>query len=261
MSLAVVTASMVILLGLLSSASGQEYPEVFFSPGTTMLDVDDTLEVSFRVGSSCYLLSGYQLYLSFDPEVVELTSATEGSLYVLSGYTTWFIPEEEAPGQWHFFDTVMGVGTHIVPPGELLHLEFRALDYGSTEIHIDSILLADENRNNLPVGGYEHAHIFVVSLTGADESGSAGIGRPYPNPFVTRTRVPIRLERGDGPVSAEIHDVAGRLVRRITVGCGVTEGEIVWDGTDDRGREVTSAVYYLRVPGYECARCRIVKID
>ena len=47
-----------------------------------------------------------------------------------------------------------------------MHLEFEALDYGTAELHIDSVLLADIERENLPVGGFEHGHIFVVDPTG-----------------------------------------------------------------------------------------------
>jgi hypothetical protein len=128
MSLAMVPVLTLLLLAVLFAGSARALPDVFFAPGSTTLQLGESVELSFRVGACGDSISGYQLYLSFDPTIVELTTATEGSLYAYCGYPTWFIPEEEAPGQWHFFDTVMGAGTYLLPPGELLRLEFTALD-------------------------------------------------------------------------------------------------------------------------------------
>jgi flagellar hook assembly protein FlgD len=111
------------------------------------------------------------------------------------------------------------------------------------------------------VSEYEHAHVFVIPETGVDESGSAGIGQPYPNPFVTSTRIPFSSDADRAPAAAEVYDISGRLVRRIPLACGVGEREIVWDGRDQQGREVTSAVYYIRISGLQEARRRVVKVD
>jgi hypothetical protein len=263
MSLAVVPVLIVLALVSLTAGTSRAQPFVFFDPGSIMLQPGENVEISFMVGPCEDSLSGFQLYVSFDPTVVELVSATEGALYAYSGYPTWFIPEEAEPGLWHFFDTVMGTGTYITPPGELLHLEFEALDYGDTELHIESILLADVDRENLPVGGYEHGRIFVVPLTGVEEGGgTARLGPAYPNPFTAGTAVPFYSPEGAGETTAEIFDVRGRLVRRLSVPSGLREGELTWDGSDDRGRVVPSSVYFLRVTrGTSTAHCGLVKVE
>ena len=261
MSLAVVPVLTLFLLAVLFAGSAGALPSVFFSPGQVMLELGENVIISFRVDDCGDLISGYQLYLSFDPTIVELVSVIEGSLYTYSGHPTWFIPEEEGPGQWHFFDTVMGSGTYVSPPGELLHLEFAALDYGNTEIHIDSILLADVERENLPVGSYEHGYIFVVPPTGMEEGGgTAQLGPAYPNPFVSDTAVPFFAPTDGGGVRAEVYDVCGRLVRRIPVPGGALQGELLWDGRNERGEEVPSSVYFLRmIARTSTAHCRLVK--
>jgi hypothetical protein len=263
MSLAVVPVLTLLLLVVLFAGSAGAAPNVFFSPGHVMLEPGENDTVSFRVDDCGDLLSGYQLYLSFDPTIVELVSATEGSLYAYSGYPTWFIVEEEGPGQWHFFDTVMGSGTYVSPPGELLRLEFAALDSGTAELHIDSILLADEFRENLPVGSYEHGYIFVVPLTGVEEGGGiARLGPAYPNPFVSGTAVPFFAPLDGSDAKAEIYDVRGRLVRRIPVPSGALQGELLWDGRDERGEDVSSSVYFLRlIARTSTAHCRLVKAE
>ena len=263
MSLAVVPVISLLVLLLLAGGVAWAGPHVFFDPGRAVLQPGESVELSFRVAPCEDLISGYQLYVWFDPAVVELVSASQGSLYVYSGHPTWFIPEEIEPGSWHFFDTVMGSGTYVLPPGELLHLEFEALDYGTAELHIESILLADVQRNNLPVEGYEHGYIFVVPTTGVEEGGgTATLGPAHPNPFRSGTAVPFYAPRGSGNVTAGIYDVRGRLVRRIHSPGGSCEGELVWDGNDERGRQVPSSVYFLRmVVGGTAAHCRLVKIE
>ncbi len=228
-----------------------------------MLDPAETVEMSLMVGAPDDSISGFQLYLSFDPTVVELTAAVEGSLYANCGYSTWFIAEEEEPGLWHFFNTVMGTGTYLLPPGELLHLEFTVLDYGTAELHMDSILLANVRRENLPVGSYEHGYIFAVPATGVEEGGGiARVGPAYPNPFVSDTAVPFFSPMGGGATTAEIYDVAGRLVRTLRVPAEALEGELVWDGRDARGEEVPASVYFLRLTGKtSAAHCRLVKTE
>lgn len=263
MSLAVVPVISLLVLMFLAGGAAWAGPHVFFDPAGTMLQPGESVELSFRVAPCEDLISGFQLYLSFDPEIIELVSATQGSLYMYSGHPTWFIPEEVEPGNWHFFDTVMGTGTSVAPPGELLHLEFEALEYGNAEIHIESILLADVARNNLPVEGYEHGHIFVVPLTGVEEGGGiAKLGPAYPNPFTAGAAVPFYAPGGGGDVTAEVYDVRGRLVRRIPVPANALEGELAWDGRDERGQVVPSSVYFLRMTTpTSSAHCRLVKTE
>lgn len=69
----------------------------------------------------------------------------------------------------------------------------------------------------------------------------------YPNPFNPRTTLRFTLATA-GPVSLEIHDLAGRLVRRLVAG-SLPAGahEITWDGTDEAGRGVASGQYVARL--------------
>jgi flagellar hook assembly protein FlgD len=62
-------------------------------------------------------------------------------------------------------------------------------------------------------------------------------------------------ERG---VQLEVLDVSGRVVRRI-LATGV-EGEVLWDGLDDRGKEVSPGVYFARLVAKERAIGRTEKL-
>jgi len=239
----------VLTLSLLAACSAAGAPLVFLDPPESVVLPGDTLELSFRLGASADSVSGFQLHLSFDPDVVELVAATEGSLYVESGLPTWSRFEEIAPGQWHFFDTVMGDGTCILPPGELLHLEFSAVGSGLTTVAADTVRLADVRRNNLPPGGVSDASITVIPTSGVEDGAVdlLWLGPALPNPCRDGVRTCFARAPGRGPVCAEVYDVAGRLVSRLAIAGGATAGEIAWDCRADDGAAVPSGVYFLRV--------------
>jgi len=70
----------------------------------------------------------------------------------------------------------------------------------------------------------------------------------HPNPFNPRTEIHFRLPHA-GRVDLDIHDARGRLMRRLIRGQAFEEGPgvIVWDGTDDRGRELATGLYLARI--------------
>ncbi|MCX5801757.1 MAG: hypothetical protein NTX17_10295 [Candidatus Eisenbacteria bacterium] len=56
----------------------------------------------------------------------------------------------------------------------------------------------------------------------------------------------------------EVLDLSGRLVRRIE--CSGGEGEVLWDGRDERGKEVRPGVYFARFLAGGCARGGVQKL-
>ena len=83
------------------------------------------------------------------------------------------------------------------------------------------------------------------------EVGAAGI-MVAPNPFRTTTRI----RPGSGNVT--VHDLRGRVVRRLTV---AADGATEWDARDDRGRPLPSGVYFVNVAGdRESTRTKVTLI-
>ena len=69
----------------------------------------------------------------------------------------------------------------------------------------------------------------------------------YPNPFNPRTTLRFALPN-PGPVTLDVHDLAGRLVRRLVTGSlPAGEHEVIWNGNDDAGRAVASGQYLARL--------------
>lgn len=69
----------------------------------------------------------------------------------------------------------------------------------------------------------------------------------YPNPFNPTTVIRYTVDR-HCLVTLRVYDVSGGLVATLldkAVPAG--PGEIRWDGRDDRGRRVSSGVYFYRV--------------
>jgi hypothetical protein len=85
----------------------------------------------------------------------------------------------------------------------------------------------------------------------------------HPNPFNPRTLIRYDLWES-APVSLQVFDVAGRLVRRLLVGDTVGAGAhaVSWDGRDDAGRPATAGVYFYRLAvagSVETGRMTLIK--
>jgi len=83
------------------------------------------------------------------------------------------------------------------------------------------------------------------------------LSHAYPNPFNPVTKITYSV-REAGPVSIEIYNVAGRVVRTLLdteVEAGAS-GYVVWNGTDDGGERCASGVYFYRIaaPGFTTSR-------
>jgi len=69
-----------------------------------------------------------------------------------------------------------------------------------------------------------------------------------PNPFNPMTKIAFDLPTAE-PVSLQIYDAAGRLVRTLLADAPGQPGrnDVVWNGRDDQGQQVASGVYLYRV--------------
>jgi hypothetical protein len=77
---------------------------------------------------------------------------------------------------------------------------------------------------------------------------SASLDQNYPNPFNPATTIAYTLPVA-GRVDLRIFDVSGRLIRVLRDNTPETSGrhEVLWDGRDTSGREVSSGVYFYRL--------------
>ena len=82
---------------------------------------------------------------------------------------------------------------------------------------------------------------------GATDANSVALGRSYPNPSFTLSRVEYSTPT-TGPASLKLFDVSGREVRTLVDG-QVPAGrhESTWDGRDAQGREVPAGAYFYEL--------------
>jgi hypothetical protein len=104
--------------------------------------------------------------------------------------------------------------------------------------------------------------------TGVDEEGESHLSGPVtylfpsrPNPFTRVATIRFSLA-SSGQVSLSIYDVSGRLVRRLVDGeMDAGEHSRVWDGADDRGRQVGAGVFWMQLAthsGYRSSKRLLV---
>ena len=112
-----------------------------------------------------------------------------------------------------------------------------------------------------PCGSQVGAFDLGCVLTDVPETPQAVVSElvleaAVPNPFNPRTTIAFSLPQG-GPVDVVIYSASGR---RVTVlvheEMGAGRHEVVWNGTDDRGREVASGVYLVQVRAKGQAKVR-----
>lgn len=85
---------------------------------------------------------------------------------------------------------------------------------------------------------------YVVTYTPA--SGQSWMSAAWPNPSRDASRFELALA-ASGPATLVIHDLSGRIVRRL-VDAPMDAGihPLAWDGRDDRGQPVPSGIYFAR---------------
>jgi len=73
------------------------------------------------------------------------------------------------------------------------------------------------------------------------------IGKNYPNPFNSRTKIPIVLTQSTN-IQLSVFGLNGAKVKELYSGvmvAGLTE--VVWDGTNTQGKQVSAGVYFYQL--------------
>jgi hypothetical protein len=132
-------------------------------------------------------------------------------------------------------------------------VKFRAieLENGIYTGYID-LLSNDSDESNIVIPCTLYVGPVGVDDASNDLPTEFALAQNYPNPFNPGTQIAFAL-----PVSAEIEltvfDLLGRRVKTLAGGpMAAGYHEVVWDGTDSRGRAVTSGIYFysLRAGDY-----------
>jgi M6 family metalloprotease-like protein len=99
--------------------------------------------------------------------------------------------------------------------------------------------------------GYDQSALFVINglTTDVPDVGGLSLGPCVPNPFNPRAEIVFDLAAA-GAVRLDVHDAAGRRVRRLLDAWRPAGRQsVIWDGRDDQGRGAASGVYWVRASG------------
>lgn len=105
-----------------------------------------------------------------------------------------------------------------------------------------------------PDGGvvmFTELQIVFPPVVANDDNGIPAISnmlhQNFPNPFNPETTISFDIP-SPGPANLSIYNVKGQLVRTLTEGnLDFGRHSVVWDGTDNSGRTVTSGLYFYRL--------------
>lgn len=134
-----------------------------------------------------------------------------------------------------------------------LNIESRDKNHQLEPVDISLILNVESFSDT--VSDTTHSDTTIVSFEPKDESAiDFSLQQNYPNPFNTTTMICFRVcgkrktVNSPIPTSLKIYNIQGELVRILADEkkmCG--EHEVIWDGKNQKGKEVASGIYFYRI--------------
>jgi hypothetical protein len=114
-------------------------------------------------------------------------------------------------------------------------------------------LRADPTYRFTPAAPVSHFRIVVGSADAVREllddsvPKEFAMGNNFPNPFNPITTIPVTIP-WESAVTLSVYTILGEQVRMLHDGpLAAGRHWIVWDGTNDQGRSVSSGVYFIRM--------------
>jgi hypothetical protein len=220
---------------------------------------------------SVYRLHAFRVHLSYDNTMIDFDSATVGDLFLTDPpIPYWWYVKEETESLVRVEASLLGPGTFVNGPGELIKLRFHGLvDFDTTEVVYDWWGLWDPDIVQIyPVAIDNGLIIMDASMQGIGEQERAQVlPGPVPRLVLQRRsanpasrheflcgRLPAagELPEPGSPgvfLQAEIVDVAGRSVWELSGIAGGDGVPILWDGRDRNGDLVPPGVYWINIAG------------
>lgn len=134
---------------------------------------------------------------------------------------------------------------------------------------VDDPCVTDTGNGTAPIvdmGAYERQVSSCVSAvddpqptTPTAPATALLVGHPSPNPSTGRLELGFRLPN-DGPVTAQVLDIAGRRVfTLLEASLAAGDHSVRWEGTDQEGQPAANGIYFIRVTaGHEAATRKVI---
>jgi hypothetical protein len=201
--------------------------------------------------------SGLELFLS--PHVLAIDPRI--AAYIVThemghAFHNRYLPDGSAA--WDEYRRIRGItdvvrfhalASHAYRPKEIFAEDFRVL-FGGAAAYFDGYIENPELASPESVGGLESFFVRVAAEPIALRAPRI-VATSYPNPFNPETEVRVSLPGEfmgkNERVSVRVYSVTGALVRDLYEGGATGDFAVRWDGTDNRGNSVASAMYYATV--------------
>ena len=143
----------------------------------------------------------------------------------------------------------------VVKVGDVIEVHVIGPD-GNVESQTHSFKVTPEHIANA---------VLSVKLDNIGQPRQNQLLQNYPNPFNPETWIPYQLSE-DSPVSIEIYDTTGKLIRTLSLGLqsagfyNSSERAAYWDGRNALGERVASGVYFyqLTTPEFQQTRRLVI---
>jgi hypothetical protein len=162
------------------------------------------------------------------------------------GWAEVSIPESTQPliTAGHFFVVLEWLSTTPTTPGvasDTMNVDGRSMWYDKSQgwtawPYADWMIRAVYNSS-----------VGIVDAEDGVHPANFELAQNYPNPFNPQTTISYALPEM-AYVTLTVYNTLGRRVRNFDLGIqGAGDHQILWDGSDDQGRRVTSGIYFYRL--------------
>ncbi len=234
-------------------------PTVFVYPSEITVEPGETFSMSIRVDAGTDTVTCFLTEFTFDADVIELTEASEGSLFSMCGYGTMYHWDVVESGCHSCNDVTLGHEAHVLPPGELVDLEFIAGDQGATWIEITTVDLRDMRRDPILPVNTERA-LVTVGGTGVEDPhqvDGCALLSVHPNPCRGTATLSWSAPVGERRGTLLIYDVRGRLVWHDLL--DGASGVACWDGCGRDDTRARAGAYFVELRfGRETIREKLI---
>lgn len=145
----------------------------------------------------------------------------------------------------------MAAPAGIEAAGTVARIACRVVDFPDGQALPLRLTFAQPDEDRLAPALVDGA-IQPAGLTAIEDPGAApvafALGAPMPNPFNPSTTVLLDVPAAAQALTLTVHDLNGRLVRTLSQGrLPAGRHAVSWDGRDERGAQVASGLYLLRL--------------
>jgi len=201
-----------LLIITLAPVFADEKPVLYFSPGFTEVGIDSAATVEVWV-DDIEALKGFSLKLSYDPDMVEISDAREGTIFSSPSFFASFI--DSVAGSIKVESTLFGAGRKVDGSGLLFYLDITGLREGTDTLSffdlnlrdVDLVRIETEAKNGILAIG-EPSSVATIHL----KPGKYRLYQNYPNPFNPVTTVQFYVPYRS-TVTLRVFNAEGRQIQ------------------------------------------------